>query len=122
MPDFIASILFAPLLPVLMFVGHGTVESNQLLDFRVDANPNAILLSGQSASSSEAITRVTTRKRHHELIVTVHKALCGIPHPLCPQRTWLGSLKHYRIPVDSDIDKIVLGKQQTVLWSRSTSN
>ena len=119
MSDFLWKAATILLLPLWAFVGHGTIEKDDLLGFQVTKGPSVIELTGSSASSSIAISRVTTTKCHRDLIVTVHTVLCGIPHPLTPERTWLGALNHYKIALTPDIDRVLLGRKRVLIWSKA---
>jgi len=120
MSNFLDGIFTIFLVPVLMIIGHGTVE--KLMNFKCVEKGNVLEISGWTGGSGDYISKVTTKKEHHDLVVTVHWVLAGIPHPLCPEKKCLHNLDCYPIPLAPDVNRVLLGKKREVIWKRGEAN
>ncbi len=101
----------------------GTYEGTGLLNAQVEEKPDCIEITGKTGDSGMEISRITTKNEKSDLIVKVHWIACGVPHPLANKSSLQDGVKsdgldHYKVPIASDINRVLMGTKRVVVWQR----
>ena len=121
----IAAALMPLIFPVAVYANPfaGIYEKTGLIQTQVVEKPDCIEITGSTGQSGSTVSKVTTKKDKHDLVVTVHWILCGVPHPLARKNSLghgvqLSGLDHYRVPITPDINRVLMGTERVVIWQR----
>jgi hypothetical protein len=108
---------------VLLFGGGHTLEYADLYGMKIIEHPDTqtVQISAHSHNDKiDEILSVRVRKRDHAMWLVVKEGAPDIPHPFIHKNNPLGRAEFdCTISVSSNVQRIIFGRQKTVLWTRS---